>query len=215
MKAGGGSASAIRVVGESQPGAGAREALDRARAKTEARDQAGLRKQSFQAQVGRGLAAALKQKGGVVTLRLKPESMGQLRIRLELSGGRVRASFQADQSSARELLSGSLDALRSTLEARGLTVERLQVENPAEEMRQDGAREEESRPRGDEGHAGRGGDPEDRPRSGRWSGGSGATATAEPPGRTTGSEAGIAEGQGEAMREEAWLGLRVGLDAIA
>jgi len=207
-------ASAIRVVGEAHSGSTAREAMERARTKPDVRDQSGLRKQSFQAQVGRGLAAALKQKGGVVTLRLKPETMGQLLIRLELDGGRVRASFQADHASARDLLASSMDALRTALEARGLTVERLQVEDPAE-LHQEGAREGEERPRGDEGQADRGGDPQSRPRSGWRSGGSSATEPVEPTGRELGSEAGIAEGQDQALDDELRLDLRVGLDAVA
>jgi flagellar hook-length control protein FliK len=207
------SASAIRVVGEARAGSTASDALVRGRLK-QGQEQSSLRRQSFQAQVGRGLAAALKQKGGVVTLRLKPESMGQVQIKLELNGGRVQATFRAEQSSARDLLSGSLDALRSTLEARGLSVERLQVE-PAEETRQEGDREQRD-PRGGEGQAGRGDDPDGRPRSGWWSGGSSASASAEPVGRAEGSEARIAEDRDQETRDdELRLDLRVGLDAIA
>ena len=140
--------------------------------------------------------------------------MGQLRIRLELEGGRVRASFQADHASARDLLTNSMEALRTTLEARGLTVDRLQVEDPAD-LHQEGALEGDERPRGDEGRPDRGGDPQNRPRSGRWSGGSSAMETAEPTERELGSDAGIAEGQVQALGDEVRLDLRVGLDAVA
>ena len=79
------------------------------------------------AQVGRGLAAALKQ-SGTVTLRLNPEAMGQMRIRLDIAEGRVTARFEVENDQARELLSSGLHHLRSALEARGLGVDGLHVE---------------------------------------------------------------------------------------
>jgi flagellar hook-length control protein FliK len=86
--------------------------------------------QKVLAQVGRGLAAALKREGGVVTLRLQPQTLGELKIKLELSQGRVEATFRAENDAARQLLESSLDALRSSLEAKGLRVDRLHVLTP-------------------------------------------------------------------------------------
>ncbi|MEM9063926.1 MAG: flagellar hook-length control protein FliK [Planctomycetota bacterium] len=74
-----------------------------------------------------GLAAALRQKGGVVTLRLNPEGLGSLRIGMEVSGGKVTATLEATNDAARELLKGDLPQLRSALESRGLVVDRLTV----------------------------------------------------------------------------------------
>lgn len=91
-----------------------------------------LDQQKVLAQMGRGLAAALKREGGVVTLRLRPETLGELKIKIELSQGRVNAVFRADNESARQLLESSLDALKSSLEAKGLRVDRLFVEPPDE-----------------------------------------------------------------------------------
>jgi len=91
-----------------------------------------LDQQKVLAQIGRGLAAALKREGGTVTLRLKPETLGELKIKIELSQGRVSAVFRADNDSARQLLESSLDALKSSLEAKGLRVDRLFVEPPDE-----------------------------------------------------------------------------------
>jgi flagellar hook-length control protein FliK len=81
----------------------------------------------FAAQLGRGFAAALRQGGGSVTLRLRPEALGDLKIRLELSGSQVDARFEAASDQARGLLSESLGSLRSALEARGLEVAGLHV----------------------------------------------------------------------------------------
>lgn len=84
----------------------------------------------FAAQVSRGLAAALVQKGDgprIVTLRMHPESLGQVRVQLGMEGQSVSARFEAATPEARDLLDRSLGALRSSLESRGLHVERLHV----------------------------------------------------------------------------------------
>jgi len=84
----------------------------------------------FAAQVSRGLAAALVQNGDGprnVTLRMHPESLGQVRVELGLEGQSVTARFEAATPEARDLLEQSLGALRTALESRGLHVERLHV----------------------------------------------------------------------------------------
>ncbi len=73
----------------------------------------------------RGLSSAVSQGGGAVTLRLTPEALGTVRVQLDMSGGRVAAHFQAETSAARELLQQQLPQLRASLEAQGLTVDRL------------------------------------------------------------------------------------------
>lgn len=80
------------------------------------------------AQFGRGLAAALRQNGGTVTLRLQPEALGDLKIRLSMVTGRVGATFEVGTDQARQLLGKAMDTLKSALEARGLTVDRLDVQ---------------------------------------------------------------------------------------
>lgn len=82
---------------------------------------------AFEAQLGRGLAAALRQGGGTVTMRLQPEALGDMKIKMDLEPGRVAARFEVATDQARELLDKSMDTLRSALEARGLDVERLEI----------------------------------------------------------------------------------------
>lgn len=82
---------------------------------------------AFTAQVSRGLAAALRQNGGTVTIRMQPEALGDLKIRMGLDGGKVVAAFEVETEQARQLLGSSMDTLRSALEARGLSVDRLDV----------------------------------------------------------------------------------------
>lgn len=83
--------------------------------------------QPVEAQAVRGLAAVLRQKGGTVTLRLAPESLGELRISMKLEGAQVWAEIETSSDSARQLLEDQRDSLRGALEARGLKVERLEV----------------------------------------------------------------------------------------
>lgn len=96
--------------------AGAAAAPPRAHAQTEPVEQ-----------VHKGLATVLRHRGGTVTIRLTPESLGPVRIRLDVGEGRVTAKFEAATDGARRLLEANLDGLRASLEARGLTVERLDI----------------------------------------------------------------------------------------
>ena len=82
---------------------------------------------AVEAQVARGLAAALQQKDGSVTLRLNPENLGFVRIQISVQGGSVEGLIEASSEPARLLLESSLHTLRGALEARGLEVSRLSV----------------------------------------------------------------------------------------
>jgi len=84
----------------------------------------------LEAQAARGLAAALKQRGGEVTMRLNPASLGMLKVRVQMRSGVVDASFEPSTEQARELLESNLTSLRAALESRGLTVERLSIAEP-------------------------------------------------------------------------------------
>ena len=80
------------------------------------------------ARLARGLASAVNQKGGAVTLRLTPPEMGTVRIQMQLTGTTLAASFHAETASAHALLSQQLGQLRTSLESQGLHVERLSVQ---------------------------------------------------------------------------------------
>ncbi|MCZ6543269.1 MAG: flagellar hook-length control protein FliK [Planctomycetota bacterium] len=81
----------------------------------------------FTAGVMRGLSAMLNQRGGVMTMRLQPPQLGDLRVQMTIARGVVTAQFHAATPQAHALLEQSLVVLRSALEANGLTVERLTV----------------------------------------------------------------------------------------
>jgi len=71
----------------------------------------------------------LNQKGGAVTLRLTPASMGTVRIHLQIEGSSVNAQFHTQTPGARTLLQQQLTTLRTALEGQGLTVDRLSVQS--------------------------------------------------------------------------------------
>lgn len=80
------------------------------------------------ARLTRGLANAVQQRGGAVTLRLTPPEIGTVRIQLQITGTNVSASFHAESASAQTLLTNQLAQLRSALESKGLSVDRLSVQ---------------------------------------------------------------------------------------
>lgn len=78
--------------------------------------------------VGRGLETLVRQRGGNLTMRLDPPSLGQLKVEMRMEGGRVAVLLTAASDSARSLLGDNLGSLRQALEDRGLAVDRLVVE---------------------------------------------------------------------------------------
>jgi len=90
-------------------------------------------------QAARGLAVALSRADGAVTLRLNPESLGFIRIKLEMGKGSVLARIEASTDAARHLLEQSSETLRASLEAKGWESSHVRVElmrevDPAAEM---------------------------------------------------------------------------------
>jgi flagellar hook-length control protein FliK len=112
--------NALRSLGaeRAKPGAGAPQA----KATPESRARPVL------AQVSRGMASILRQQGGQLTLRLRPDALGELKITLRVQNGGVEATFKANNAQARELLNNSMSQLKETLEASGVRVDHLRVE---------------------------------------------------------------------------------------
>lgn len=145
---------------------------------TAAKGAEGPEAEKVQAQALRGLAAALRKKGDAVTVVLRPEALGKLRIDLRFDGDVVRGRLTCSTESARDLLVQSVETLARAMESRGLAVDRLEVVHdpgldPHTEPGRDGARSgaespgwgtagEQSNPRwdahaGGTGESGRGG----------------------------------------------------------
>jgi flagellar hook-length control protein FliK len=79
------------------------------------------------AQALRGARMLVGRDGGTMTVRLNPGDLGDLRVRVDIRGGRVTADFQTTTDAAREQIERGMDTLRRGLEERGLQVERLTV----------------------------------------------------------------------------------------
>lgn len=84
------------------------------------------------ARIAQGIRAAVNLKGGAVTIRLNPHEMGHVRIEMEIKNGNISAQLQTEHASVRDLLNHQLGKLRETLQARGLHVERLEVNAPSQ-----------------------------------------------------------------------------------
>jgi len=64
------------------------------------------------------------------TLRLEPPELGSIRLRMDLRGDRLTLEVQTETSAAQRLLSEQLDALRRSLEAGGIQLERVEIRAP-------------------------------------------------------------------------------------
>ncbi len=80
------------------------------------------------ASVQRGLASVLTQGGGRMTVVLRPEQLGEVRVRMEAKDGVVNARLSATTEAARQTLESGLDSLRAALESRGIRVESLVID---------------------------------------------------------------------------------------
>ena len=71
----------------------------------------------------------LAQTGGVIEakLSLTPEHLGQIDVRILMQNGQLTAQFVAENGMARDLIENQMAQLRSSLQAQGLQVERLEV----------------------------------------------------------------------------------------
>ncbi len=126
--------------GRREPGAVLRALVDRGavqRASIDAKSAPSARPlraawQAVEPQVVNGLARVLSRGEGEMTLRLSPEHLGRLEIRVRVRQGEVGAQVLPENERAHALLTENLHTLRSALEARGLEVQRLEVLRPQE-----------------------------------------------------------------------------------
>lgn len=122
---------------------------------------------AFGAQLMQGLGSALRRGRGEVTLRLRPETLGELRVRMQIKGSTVDAQFRPSTMQAHRLLEQSVDALRQSFEARGLQVGRIEIEPPSEGKEAPGGGHQPGHPDSPEGRLG----PDSEGRSSRESAG--------------------------------------------
>ncbi len=75
----------------------------------------------------RGALAMTRSTGGAMTIRLEPESLGSLRIQMQMNHGRVAVQFHAETAQARGLLNQHVETLRTAMESHGLKLENVQI----------------------------------------------------------------------------------------
>jgi hypothetical protein len=76
----------------------------------------------------RAVQSTIRKDGGEVTLKLRPEGLGALQVRVEVRQESVWAWLRPTSPTAQRLLDESVEQLRGALESRGLKVEHLVVE---------------------------------------------------------------------------------------
>jgi flagellar protein FlbC len=69
----------------------------------------------------------LKEGGGEIRLVLKPESLGSIRIRMNLVDNHIEGRIVVDSSAVKQVIDGSIDALTRALTAEGFQTGALQV----------------------------------------------------------------------------------------
>jgi flagellar hook-length control protein FliK len=85
-----------------------------------------------------GIQTKLLPDGGTMNLRLDPPELGALQVRVEMKGGVMTASFETSNDQTAKLLSHSLTDLKTSLEAQGVTVEKLHVTQTPKEQTSSG-----------------------------------------------------------------------------
>ena len=73
------------------------------------------------------LQTLISEERSEVRIQLKPESLGELKIKLSLEQGVVSAEFVVESETVREVIAANLPQLRSTLQDMGTTVSQLAV----------------------------------------------------------------------------------------
>lgn len=101
-----------------------------------------------------GMKAEVLPAGGEMKMRLDPPEIGVLQISVKVVNGTMTASFQTDNDKATQLLSHSLGRLKESLEAQGINVEKLQVQQaPKNEANSQQATQDQSRQNGQSGES--------------------------------------------------------------
>ena len=75
-------------------------------------------------------------------MRLDPPSLGELAVRMTVVDGSVRADLNAGTDAAKLLLEQNIEMLKTSLESRGLKVDRLHVSGPGASGEPAGVRSE-------------------------------------------------------------------------
>ncbi len=81
-----------------------------------------------QEKVQAGIKVSVEQGGGEVKMKLNPESLGEVRIKLSVATGVVKAEIIVENPEVKRILESDTSFLRDTLGSHGLTLEKCVVE---------------------------------------------------------------------------------------
>lgn len=156
-----------RLTGSAEAARGAVSAVDRAAIQPGLRQDPGVgslnrpsesagrtNRDAILQTVQRGLASMLSQGGGRMTVVLRPEHLGEVRVQLDARGGTVNARLTAETEAARRTLESGADQLRTSLESKGVRVESIRIEGPGSEAGHSGPGHEDADPRSPSGQRG-------------------------------------------------------------
>ncbi len=88
----------------------------------------------------------LKDGGGEIRLILKPDSLGSVRVRMNLVDNVIEGKIIVDSSSVKQVVDGSIEALRRALTAEGFQTGSLQVSVGGQNTDTDARKEQEQQP---------------------------------------------------------------------
>ena len=94
----------------------------------------------------RASSLVLKDGGGEIRLVLKPESLGSVRIRMNIVDNAIEGRIIVDSSAVKHVFDGSVDALRRALTAEGFQMGSLQVSVGGQNAETGGRRQQDDSP---------------------------------------------------------------------
>ena len=94
----------------------------------------------------RASTMVLKDGGGEIRLVLKPESLGSVRVRMNLVDNHIEGRIIVDSAAVKHVFDGSVDALRRALTADGFQMGSLQVSVGGQDAQRDQGRREQQPP---------------------------------------------------------------------
>jgi flagellar hook-length control protein FliK len=111
-----------------------------------------------------GITTRLLPDGGTMTLRLDPPELGAMAVSVRVSGGQLTATLEAESADAVKLLTHSISSLRNSLEASGVSIDRIEVSHNQKLGQQSESKNSDGSGREGQPSAGRGGanDPQSR-----------------------------------------------------
>lgn len=78
-------------------------------------------------QLGHALTRMFHFKSSNLTMFMHPDTLGKLKVQMQVQAGVVSARFEATSDVTRRLLEQNVDALRGALESRGLRADRIEI----------------------------------------------------------------------------------------